>query len=952
MTAAVESPAPRARFIRFLQAGWPVAAVVLLTIYFFAPATNVLDVTLDSSNYGSYSLFTAQGRQYGTEVIPMAGPYGFVVYGTTYAGNLYWDRVALELLIKAAFALLVVGFLRDSASRVARWIWLAAILVILPGAELVYDFTILFAGLYLVLNYQRPGRLLLSCAAAALLGLLALTKGTMLVFAVATIGLVGLQAVIVREFRRLAALAGAFAAALLGCWLAAGQDPRHLPAFVHGINELSSGYNGTMGLQEPALPFATGAGSLALLGLVLAGLGWAQRRRLGVLSAVLLLGAFSFMKWKHGFVRADGHIYLFYHFATIGTLTAWLLGRNSAADLAAPARGWRWLLAAGTFAGTALAYYGPGPNPLAFLAWQAGLAAPRLPANLASLASLAAAKRELGPLLEENRATFALPLVQATVGRASIDFFGIEHGYLPLNRLNYQPRPMSGGTFNVFTPYLQRRNADFIADPRTRPAFYLLNLQTIDNRLLAQDDGSALRAIVQGYTPVAAEQGMILLQARPDARPASAPQLLASRAFRFGETVPVPAAPAGSMVLAAFDFPPSLRGRLRAALYKPSELYVSLEGDNLQEPESRRLVPSLSSLPLILSPLLENTSDVLALYSADPGKVVRAFHVNAQLPDCFAAEGVRVTFYSAPRPAPIDAARRRELSAPLIHPMANRVPIAIEPPFPPFRLPNGLLVDQFNAPARLVFALDGTERVFAYDYGLNPECYQRGKTDGVEFFVELQQPEGPVQVIHRHYLRPLTVPADRGRHQARLVLPPIIRPGSRLIVRGDPGPNGDNGWDWAYVAKMRFESGPPRAEQFPGFNRVPAELAGDYCGAIGGPDGHPIFMLNAVGHVGFVLDGREQSLRFGGGFLEGAYTQGDTDGAEFVVELTTADGRTTELLRRWLRPKTVIADRGLQAFAVSLPAHAAGDRLKLSILGGPAGNIAWDWTYLDGLDLR
>ena len=97
--------------------------------------------------------------------------------------------------------------------------------------------------------HQRPGRLLLSCAAAALLGLLALTKGTMLVFAVATIGLVGLQAVIVREFRRLAALAGAFAAALLGCWLAAGQDPRHLPAFVHGINELSSGYNGTF-LQD------------------------------------------------------------------------------------------------------------------------------------------------------------------------------------------------------------------------------------------------------------------------------------------------------------------------------------------------------------------------------------------------------------------------------------------------------------------------------------------------------------------------------------------------------------------------------------------------------------------------------------------------------------------------------------------------------------------------------
>ena len=135
------------------------------------------------------------------------------------------------------------------------------------------------------------------------------------------------------------------------------------------------------------------------------------------------------------------------------------------------------------------------------------------------------------------------------------------------------------------------------------------------------------------------------------------------------------------------------------------------------------------------------------------------------------------------------------------------------------------------------------------------------------------------------------------------MLPPLIKPGSQLLLQTDPGPARDSSWDWAYYSGIHFAPGTFLPEQFPGFNVVPVELEADYCGALGTADGHLVFMLNAPGRLTFALDGRARTLDFGGGLREGAYTQGNSDGAEFVVTLRQIGGHSRELLRRWLQPK-------------------------------------------------
>ena len=87
---------------------WTVLAGLALTVFLYSPVSTVMDTQLDSSNYASYTYFAAHHFQYGPEVVPMSGPYGYVMYGSVYNGLLFWPRLIAQLLCCAgAFATLV-----------------------------------------------------------------------------------------------------------------------------------------------------------------------------------------------------------------------------------------------------------------------------------------------------------------------------------------------------------------------------------------------------------------------------------------------------------------------------------------------------------------------------------------------------------------------------------------------------------------------------------------------------------------------------------------------------------------------------------------------------------------------------------------------------------------------------------------------------------------------------
>jgi len=262
-----------------------------------------------------------------------------------------------------------------------------------------------------------------------------------------------------------------------------------------------------------------------------------------------------------------------------------------------------------------------------------------------------------------------------------------------------------------------------------------------------------------------------------------------------------------------------------------------------------------------------------------------------------------------------------------------------------------ILAYSLQPPGMFSYPLDGSEREFAFTFGLRPEAVTIGRTDGVVFIVETESPNGTIREVFRRWVAPVTQPADRGPQSASVELP-LFPAGSRLNLRTDPGPNHDGGWDWSYVTDMKFARGAYRPGQFPGFNRVPGNVEAENASAVD-LAGRPVFLLHAPGRLLFPLVGRETKLTLEFGLLPGAYEgPAGTDGADFVVEVQHIDHSRSELFHRALRPRAQRIDRGPQQATMGLSGLAAGDTLIVRTTTGPADDKSWDWTYLSRLTLE
>lgn len=925
--------------------GW-----MLLAYFFISPPFEAMNWELDSSNYGTYAWMVTQGKQFGGDVVPMTGPYGFLFYGTTYAGYLFTARLVGDLLLKMALAFFMVRF-AVLARNWAGWFCLGLILVCAPNVqELPYDLGILFAGCNLLLAPGARPRLP-DLLAAALIGFLALLKGTQLSLAVATLGAVGLRSVLERKPAWVIGATAAATVSFLGFWLAAGQQIENLPGYVRGILALVKGYNETMGLDEDYLTFVVGltiAGGM-LLALGLSGV-WRERARWPVF---LFLAGFLFVKWKHGFVRADGHVFLFYYFCVIGLGVLWALRPPVASGAAANAP------RSEKARRTAYAALGVPLLGLTLFAacefWdQRFLAIFRhvLPyhwhANFRYIARPAEVRASLEEKLAQNRIAGDLPQVRNEVGSGTIDFFGFEQGLLLLNGLNYHPRPMGGGSFNVYHPYLQRLNEEFIRSPQHRPAFQLMRLRTIDDRLPTGDDPLTLNALLHLYSPVLIQRDYLLFRARTGVE-APVPLRLARHAVLPGEPIPVPDPGPDKIVLFSINAPPSVAGWLRAALYRPANLEAVLETDGSPRQRRFRVLPLMLKAPAILSPLLVDNNDVVRLYGPDQGCTVRTLTLVPQDADWFDAESMRVTFYSMPRPPPPPDTDVQEIVTYMKYPLHNRTPLRLRTEETGIRELNKEPITLVHAPGTIAYPLEADDQQVIFSYGIMPQAYDPGQTDGVEFLVEVVAPDGRVAALFRRLLQPLTFPEHRGMQRARVFLPAQIMPGSELRIRTSPGPAGNGAWDQSYVTRLQIKKGGVDPRRYFGFNLEPEQPAWDEKNEFA-LEGRPVRSVHPPFNVTFRLPAGARRVVLGFGLMPGAYTgEGSTDGVDFVLQAVLPDQSRIALWQRRLDPRAHASDRGIVGAEVVLPALPAGTRLEFATTSGPQGNTAWDWAVLQTL---
>jgi len=131
---------------------------------------------------------------------------------------------------------------------------------------------------------------------------------------------------------------------------------------------------------------------------------------------------------------------------------------------------------------------------------------------------------------------------------------------------------------------------------------------------------------------------------------------------------------------------------------------------------------------------------------------------------------------------------------------------------------------------------------------------------------------------------------------------------------------------------------------FAGFSHAPDAIEAVYEPSIIVEDNHNRLFAHPPSRLRFDLGEQSTRLRGHYGFFAGAFTgDGKTDGAQFVVEWTDADGNTTELLNRSLDPLHTPAERADQTFDLSLPPGRG--QVTLVTREGAAGDISFDWVY-------
>lgn len=337
------------------------------------------------------------------------------------------------------------------------------------------------------------------------------------------------------------------------------------------------------------------------------------------LCAVLVV-AYSFLSWKHGYIRADkNHVVIF--LSTVPLFVAVLLSFVSPSTR---------ILRLGIphffciLCLISLISVVGGSRTFVKRVWS------YLPQRLLSNASALSSILMLDP--ERNfrevhssalKGTDDLPRLREVVGQGTVDVINYRQAIAIRMGLNYHLRPVIQG-YSAYTPHLMTLNLDHYKSSR-RPEFILFAAETIDNRFPSLDDALLLPHILQNYLPVGREKAFLLLRQRGASLPPGERIVIKKGTLRFGQSFDIPYQVVNTPLLVSISVRETVMGKVLKVLYQlpPVEIRVS-DGTRYA---TWRLIPSMARGGFLLSPILSTTDDVQNFYGRKPGRQVRSFTI-------------------------------------------------------------------------------------------------------------------------------------------------------------------------------------------------------------------------------------------------------------------------------------------------------------------------------------
>jgi hypothetical protein len=388
------------------------------------------------------------------------------------------------------------------------------------------------------------------------------------------------------------------------------------------------------------------------------------------------------------------------------------------------------------------------------------------------------------------------------VGQASVDVFNFRQGAALLNGLNYHPRPIIQ-SYSAYTPDLLRANLDFYRSAN-RPSYVLFCLETIDGRFPTLDDAVLLPYILANYQPVLQEHRFLLMKRTPGPPENVTYDRVYSGSLDIGQKLDMTTWNNSPLFLRV-NTSPTLLGRILSFLYQPPAYKLEVELDEGGKRDFR-FIRGMASQGFLVNPLLENNPDVLDLLSGESQKKIRSVAI---LPVRKSIAGLKVpitvevyrSFDFLARSGSENIAKQS--AARMKYPMFSVPPVFAKGDVPTqFAMLEGSPGLMVHAPGVMVFEVPVGSQQVSGAFGILEGAYTNGgKTDGVEFIVEIENKRGAVRQAHGKLLQPKENVADRGKIPFSIKLD---RGDRKVVLKTTVGQHQDKKWDWSVWSDLQF----------------------------------------------------------------------------------------------------------------------------------------------------
>lgn len=595
-----------------------------------------------------------QGLTFGEDIAFTLGPYASVYSRSYHPGTANLMMLAsLYLAISYWFALKCATRMADVV--VAPLALLAILGLCIYPEMLLMSYPIL-VGLAIrqhVAGHATPVNVTKCAALVAPFGLLPLIKVSTLFLSFGFALLISAWYTVRRSTGLAMTALGVPVVALLGFWFVAGQPVSSLATYLKLAIEVTGGYTEAMSTAGNGWEVVAYLVSSAV---VFVAVMWAasepvDRVFLGVLFALpLTLAA------KAGFVRHDGHALIASStLALIGLLTL-VVGNATTGAGGSKFEPLRWF-APVVAVGCSL-----------YIGSQQGQSLRKAPDF--AMSRFAQATSGIGHRLtirdwpngEFHRAVTALradhPLPRLS---GTSDVYSYRQGELIASRNVWRPRPIFQ-SYSAYTPYLANKNRDHLASTEA-PENVFLQVEPIDSRLPALEDGPSWLVLLDRYRPVEAKDGYLLLKQRGGLVSKHATKAVTVKQA-LGDVVTVPTDLDGP-VFAIFTLEMNPLGKVTNAAYKASPLQIEATLKN-GSTRTFRLPSGMANAGFVLSPLVESTQDFGLLFADHTylaEKRVVSFRVTPDGSSRFWNPEFSVTFRNIPTPPPSNIQTAVQLNA-------------------------------------------------------------------------------------------------------------------------------------------------------------------------------------------------------------------------------------------------------------------------------------------------